>query len=602
MLSADGKLFVVTREGTIYAFGPEKVQPRIHGIAVPNSVAASEDRWTRTAGEVLQRTGAKGGYCLVLGLGSGRLAAELAAQSELHVVAVDPDPAKVRRLRRRLDEAGLYGRAVAVLVGHPLSCPLPPYLATLVVSEGPGAIGLPPGEHLAKKVFRLLRPYGGVACLPMPADRQDVFVDSCRAAGLANARARRAGGFVLLERFGPLPGSADWTHEDADGAGSLVSRDKRVKPPLGVLWFGGAVDMLFPPWDFTHSRPPTPLVAGGRMFFQVFPRLHAMDIYTGRHLWTVTMPGTDRNPQRRNIKYAAAADSLYVVSGKTCHRIDPASGSTIAKLESPVDGRPGGWREIRLWRGCLIGASGNVLVCMDRRSGETKWTYPARRGLVAFAVGGGKVFCADGSLLTDRRGTAPRAPNAGKGMVIRFQGTITALDVRGGKQAWQVSAKLPGPKRSPLRLAYSAEQEILIVACGPVRAYQGKDGTLLWSDKAIGGSDQPMLHHDRLITQTGEVHELRTGSRLPRLWDLNRRGCTRVIGGEHLLSIRHGHASYLDLASGRQTFFRGVRAGCTNGLIAADGLLSAPNFSHGCSCNYAVFSSLALVPAAEAAP
>ena len=54
-----------------------------------------------------------------------------------------------------------------------------------------------------------------------------------------------------------------------------------------------------------------------------------------------------------------------------------------------------------------------------------------------------------------------------------------------------------------------------------------------------------------------------------------------------------------DLATGEQTFFRGIRAGCTNALIPAGGILSAPNFSHGCSCNYAVFSSFALAPLGE---
>jgi hypothetical protein len=66
-----------------------------------------------------------------------------------------------------------------------------------------------------------------------------------------------------------------------------------------------------------------------------------------------------------------------------------------------------------------------------------------------------------------------------------------------------------------------------------------------------------------------------------------------------LLSIRDAHASYLDLAAGEQTFFRGIRTGCTNGLIQAGGLLNAPNFAHGCACNYPLFSSMALVHLAE---
>ena len=117
--------------------------------------------------------------------------------------------------------------------------------------------------------------------------------------------------------------------------------------------------------------------------------------------------------------------------------------------------------------------------------------------------------------------------------------------------------------------------------------------------------DEPMLHRTRLITQFGELYEPQTGQRLPgQLWNGKPntnwhtggvRGCNRGLAGEHLALIRDGHASYFDLETCRQTLFRGVRAGCTNSLIPGCGLLNAPNFSHGCSCNYAVFGSLAFV-------
>ena len=134
---------------------------------------------------------------------------------------------------------------------------------------------------------------------------------------------------------------------------------------------------------------------------------------------------------------------------------------------------------------------------------------------------------------------------------------------------------------------------------------------MLWADKAIDGAyvnlpggGGPMLHRDRLITQLGEMYDPRTGSRLPgRLWggkpNAATRGCNRAIAGQYVALIRDAHASHFDLASQRQTYFRGVRSGCTNSLIPAGGLLNAPNFSHGCSCNYPVFASLALIPMAE---
>ena len=41
-----------------------------------------------------------------------------------------------------------------------------------------------------------------------------------------------------------------------------------------------------------------------------------------------------------------------------------------------------------------------------------------------------------------------------------------------------------------------------------------------------------------------------------------------------------------------------MRSGCSNSLIAADGLLNVPNFAVGCVCNYPLQTSFALVPSA----
>ena len=114
-----------------------------------------------------------------------------------------------------------------------------------------------------------------------------------------------------------------------------------------------------------------------------------------------------------------------------------------------------------------------------------------------------------------------------------------------------------------------------------------------------------MLHARKLITQSGLMYDPETGAKLPgRLWNgmpntnWNHggvRGCNRGIAGEFMAFIRDGYASYFDYENRRQTFFRGIRAGCTNSLIPAGGLLNAPNFSHGCSCNYPVFASAAFI-------
>ncbi len=591
MLAAAGRLFVVTRQGSLYAFGQKPVQPEVYPPAGSDLAAAgkSSPRWAGLAKQILAATGARQGHALVLGLETGELAVELARQSDLAVLAIDSDQAKVDHLRQRLSEMGLYGWRVAVLAGDPAAFPLPPYLADLIVSEDPAAaLGSTTPEAAVAWGFQRLRPYGGAACLYLPeGQRRQRLADVVRGLRLLGADAETSGELAILRRTGGPAGAADWTHENGDAADSLVSHDLGVKGPLEVLWFGGAIDMVFPPWDFTHSRPPTPLVAGGRMFFQVFPKLHAMDIYTGRRLWSVDLPGVEPGAKRRNVPYVALHDGVYVAAGTTVVNLDPASGKNVSQIACPAEVGPR-WHNLRIDGDRLIGTTSGGVACVDRHDGRVLWTHRRQGNRLVVVAGGGRVYCADVAL-PDRRGK-----------VTQPSGTVTALAADDGTVVWQEAFEfVPGEHPAP-SAAFSENDDVLIVACGSVSAFDGKDGTLLWGKKQIAGADQPILHRDGLVTQQGQRIDIRTGKPLAgQLFGSSRRGCTRVLGAEHLLTIRNANASVLDLDSGDRTYFRGIRTGCTNGLIPADGLLNAPDFAHGCACNYPVFTSFALAPGGE---
>jgi hypothetical protein len=86
----------------------------------------------------------------------------------------------------------------------------------------------------------------------------------------------------MMTREGPLPGSADWTHQYGDSTNTVMSADRLVKAPLGLLWFGGpANDNILP----RHGHGPSPHVVGGRLFIEGMNMLRAVDVYTGRLLW-----------------------------------------------------------------------------------------------------------------------------------------------------------------------------------------------------------------------------------------------------------------------------------------------------------------------------
>jgi hypothetical protein len=236
MLAAWGRLFVVTREGAIYAFTAEKrAAPLVHSL--PAADSPPTDAWTKTAADIVHTTQIRDGYALVLGIGAGRLVEELLRQTNLQVIALDRDPQKVDRFRRKLQAAGLYGVRASACVGDPLAYPLPPYMASLIVSEDWAQLGMPSEGQRVEAVFPTLRPYGGKACLLIPPDRRDRLVQNIADLRLTGATVRQAGDWVVVSRDGPLAGSADWSHAEADAANTGASEDQSVHTPLELLWF-----------------------------------------------------------------------------------------------------------------------------------------------------------------------------------------------------------------------------------------------------------------------------------------------------------------------------------------------------------------------------
>ena len=228
MLAADGKLFVVTRQGSLHGFGPRPAQTHRHP-AEQTALEPVGNRWAAQAEAALQYPKRKAGFALVWGLSDGGLVEALLQRTEYHVIAVDPDSQKVGALRRRLDAAGWYGSRVAVHVGDPLRFGFPACLAELVVSEDLRSLG-EWDKGLAAAIVHVLHPFGGAACLVTTDEEDEKLAAACGSIDLAGVARRRAGGHSLLIRAGALPGSADYA--------GVQNFDARVQAPLGLLWFG----------------------------------------------------------------------------------------------------------------------------------------------------------------------------------------------------------------------------------------------------------------------------------------------------------------------------------------------------------------------------
>ena len=123
-------------------------------------------------------------------------------------------------------------------------------------------------REVCRQIYEAVRPYGGKLWIPSTKARS--IADDLRAADLPKAKISVGEQGVMVIREGALPGAADWTHAYGDVAQTVKSDDRRVKLPLGILWFGGSSNTDVLP---RHGHSPSEQVVGGRLF----PARHEFD-------------------------------------------------------------------------------------------------------------------------------------------------------------------------------------------------------------------------------------------------------------------------------------------------------------------------------------
>ena len=665
LVAGDDKLFAVTLDGKLYAFGsegPSALVARWRELMTSWSEWLAEaplDSVTATtaarADAILAAVETREGYGLLYGSGVGDLIRALLDRSDFYLAAVVPDAAEVEALRRYLDATGLYGRRVTVQPGTPGTFKPPPYMASVVAFASADDVD----RAAVEGVYKALRPYGGVFYLPAgKGESSTALASRVRAYDLPQAAVREVGEAVAVVREGALAGSADWTHQYGDIANTVKSDDELVKLPLGVLWFGGSSNEDVLP---RHGHGPPEQVVDGRLFIEGMDCISARDVYTGRVLWKRTLPDlgnfgvyydetyaeTPLSPaynqvhipgaNSRGANYVATSDGIYVALGEHCLILDPQTGDTLGRIDLPpltaADTAPK-WGYIGVYGSYLIAGAGEVqytdflddvpegkrnrfhdldltaskhLVVMDRHSGAVLWTRESKLGFRhnAIAVGNGQVYCID-RLPDPVEGALKR-----RGHQVAGRPALLALDVGTGVVSWQTDSGVFGTW-----LSYSDEHDVLLQAGRKSRdmvvgevdegmaAYLGATGERLWTNAAKYGGPC-ILHGESIITDRYAYH-LHSGKQILRRdpltgveepWAYTRRyGCAYAVASENLLTFRSAAGGYYDLANdGGTGNFGGFKAGCTSNLIAANGVLNAPDYTRTCSCSYPNQTSLALV-------
>ncbi len=633
MLAADDRLFALTNEGRLHCFGAEKVAKVVaHDLPVSVAEGAAEARMT----DLLKRDGAKEGFALVVGVGSGDVIDELLRNTELHVVALDADIAKITSIRNRMTDAGYYGERFSAIQGDPATIDIAPYFANLIVVADDADVTVANDEFLTR-AFEWLRPYGGQICIVSNDAQHRKIGGSVKTLKLVNATLERVGDFSVVVREGALPDSDDWTHQYANAAQTVVSRDHNVKAPFGVLWFGGPSNEAVLP---RHGHGPSPQVAGGRLFIEGPDSLRAVDVYTGRLMWHRELKGIGEyydttahfaGAGEIGSNYVSMPDRVYAVLGREILMLDAMSGKTLRALSANDGGEPSYWGHISVSGDFLVASSSPLaadkddkkkaaqdqlpvtkyasgsrhLVVFDRHSGEKLWTRQAAFNFRHnnIAVANDRVFCID-RLSDERAGILTR-----RGMKFEGKPTLYALDLKSGDVIWQRSEGVFGTF-----LNYSADLDLVLQGGSAYRdrasdetrkglmALRGIDGELLWNQSELEYSGPCLLWRDRILTNghAGFALDAKTGEKTG--WTYTRMyGCNTAVGSENLMTFRSGAAGFFDLASDSGTGnLGGFKSSCTNNLIPANGVLNAPDYTRTCVCSYQNQTSLALVHMPEA--
>lgn len=360
-------------------------------------------------------------------------------------------------------------------------------------------------------------------------------------------------------------------------------------------------------------------------------------LYSQRH-----MPGANA----RGANFAATEDSVYLAVSNRCVVLDAATGKIGTSITMPgAPGKPSPeWAFIGACDDVLLGGTGFAyfnrrfaepslkslvgmtdyaasmgLAAFDRHTGRQLWHTEARHGFIhnGIAVGGGRVFCLDRL----PKSAEAKAARTGQPAGIR---RIVALDLRTGRPLWEQTNAIFGTW-----LSYSKEHDLLLEAGASatdrlrdeaprgMAVRRARDGAEVWRNDTITYNGPCILYHDVIIATPasygasagafslldGKPHCITnplTGE--PQPWRVYRTyGCNTPVASENLMTFRSGAAGFYDLAQhGGTGNLGGFKSGCSANLIAANGVLNAPDYTRTCSCPYQNQTSLALVTMPEA--
>ncbi len=635
----NGGLYASTDKGMIHCFR----NGAANGAKLKASQKGTElnpnDSYAKAAEFIINKSGITKGYCLVLNCGDGSLARTIANRNELKIIGVEKDPDKADAARKIIDSAGLYGR---VVIHHNASQSLPytKYVANLIVVDMTS--GVDELQYSPEKILRTLRPYGGAIALIMPAGEfKPEQLRQWSQPYLGDWNIQVVGKFIVaLARRGNLEGAGEWTHNYAEPGNTACSNDKLIKGKMMLQWFGqpGPKDMI----DRHHRNIP-PLFKDGRLFVPGDCVVFGVDAYNGTIEWRIDVPNSRRLGAFLDAGSMVVDDRLlFLAAEDKCFGFDVRTGRRDKTYEMPqlIESEPRHWGLVAYSGDVLFGSGGrkgasyqetsyeaddslwyqdmkvvtsDYLFALDKQSGRLNWKY--KDGIVlntTIAIGGGRMFFIETNspkALADKLGRMPVKTLFDDGMQ-----NLTCLNIETGRVLFKKKLDVTYFEE-PVYINY-ADNILLLsgsrLAEGVVRyhytAFDARSGESIWhadhgTTLNTDGSHGEYNRHPTIVGETvyawPYAYNLKTGGKIEG-WEFDRHGhgCGGISASSQCLFWRGRNPWMYDLGpnGGPQQLTKVTRPGCWINAIPAGGLVLIPESSSGCTCGFAMQTSLAFVP------
>lgn len=275
----------------------------------------------------------------------------------------------------------------------------------------------------------------------------------------------------------------------------------------------------------------------------------------------------------------------------------------------------------------------DALFAYDIRSGELLWHRQGHRiPQITLSIGDGRFYYVDGQVSEPEKDEAVAArerqiaegnyaphDESNLSMADRDFRLVTALDIRTGDVIWSKPIDLSGAGGNKLGTAFKDGRLVFFghysnhdqtpfaegkLSWRRITVLDANSGQHYWS-KPLNYRRRPLIVNDTLFIEpraasltTGEIkmrqHPI-TGTDVE--WEFLRPGhsCGVVTATPNNLFFRSYSAAIVNLEqdSGLQ-LFGGTRPGCWNSMIPANGLLTMQESSAGCTCSYALRTTVTM--------